>query len=56
MKVMNNLQSRAVQTELTDQNIQLLETAYIEAQERKTKIEAFRTADITKLTTKLTSL
>lgn len=56
MKVMNNLQSRAVQTEVTDQNMQLLETAYVEAQERKTKVDTFRNTDIDKLRTKLSSL
>lgn len=56
IKIMNNLQSRAVQTEVTNENMRILEEAYTDAQERKSKVDSFRTTDINKLTTKLTSL
>lgn len=56
MKIMGNMQSRAVIIEsLSIQDIDILETAFIEAQERKSVLQNFRDIDITKLTQKLTT-
>jgi len=52
---MQNMQSRATITEpLTVSDIDALEIGFIEAQERKTVIQNFRDADLTKFTQKLT--
>jgi len=52
---MQNLQSAAIPSSLTDDQLNVLEQAYNDADKRKPQIEAFRETDRTSLATLLTS-